>query len=312
MEIKLLAYFIVLLGIINLLRMAMFLIGSDIYSLLQTKRKKRFVNFLPKISVVIPTYNEKGTIIRAIESVLSNNYPQELLEVIVVDDGSEDGTSEIVNNFIGSTSTNRVKLLIQENSGKARALNNGIKKYCSGELVMCLDADSFLEKDALKNAISYFADSKIMALSANVKIIRRTGLLNLAQLYEYLICYQMKRAESLFNCEYIIGGIGSIFRRSILDQVQYYDTNTVTEDIDLTMKILQLGNKENKTAYGADVIAYTESVLSIRDLLKQRYRWKWGRCQTFFKNLNMFFSAERKFSKSLSWFYLPFAIYGGY
>ncbi len=313
MEIRLLAYSIVILGSINLLRMAIFLIGSDIYSLLQAKRKKKLIKYLPKISVVIPAYNEKGTILRAMRSVLGNNYPRKLLELVVVDDGSIDGTAKIVESFIKSilpNSIEHINLLVQKNSGKAAALNNGIKRFCTGELIMCLDADSFLDKKAIRNAVSYFADSKVAALSANIKIIKRRGLLNLVQIYEYLICYQMKRAESLLNCEYIVGGIGSIFRRSILDKVNYYDTNTVTEDIDLTMKILQLGNRENKVLYGSDVVAYTGSVLSIKDLLKQRYRWKWGRSQTFFKNLNMFFSPERKFSKTLSWFYLPFAIYG--
>ena len=94
-----------------------------------------------------------------------------------------------------------------------------------------------------------------------------------------------------------------------MEIVNYYDTNTVTEDIDITMKILQNGNKNNRVIYAADVIAYTESVLDIKGLIRQRFRWKWGRCQTFIKNKNLFFTKDKKTSKLLSFFYLPFAIF---
>jgi poly-beta-1,6-N-acetyl-D-glucosamine synthase len=311
MEIRFLAYLIIIFGSINLLRMALFLIGSDIYAVLHKKRVKQFNwGHIPFISIVIPGYNEERTIYHSLRSVFASNYPKSRYEVIVVDDGSKDQTSSTVEKYQKENPDHNVVLVRQENAGKANALNNGMKNYASGELVMCLDADSSIDKDALKNVAIHFADPKVAALSANVKIIKRKGLLNWIQKFEYLVCYQMKRAESLFDCEYIVGGIGSVFRKSVLEKVGYYDTNTVTEDIDLSMKILQLGNKENKVIYGADVVAYTESVLDISGLIKQRYRWKWGRCQTFLKNTNMFFSTDRKYTKSLSWFYLPFALYG--
>ena len=122
----------------------------------------------------------------------------------------------------------------------------------------------------------------------------------------------MKRAHTAMNIEYIIGGIGSTFRRSVMEKINYYDTDTMTEDIDITMKIISNGNKKYKAIYGADVIAYTEACLSISALLRQRYRWKYGRCQTFFKNKNMFFNGDKNHSKLLTYFYLPFAIYGDF
>jgi len=312
MEIRLLAILIVFFGAINLFRMAMFLIGSDIYGLLLSKGKKSRLTHFPSFSVVIPAHNEEGTIIRAIDSVVNCDYPIDKRQIIVVDDGSTDRTPELVTQYLRehSLSKSNVELVRQSNSGKARALNNGMRNHAKGKLIMCLDADSFLDKQALSNVASHFTNPKLAALSANVKIINGPGILNLIQRYEYLVCYQMKRAESLFNCEYIVGGIGSVFRKSVLEKIDYYDTNTVTEDIDLTMKILQKGNKIYQAGYGADVIAFTESVLNIKGLILQRFRWKWGRSQTFLKNWKMFFSKESIFTKSLSWFYLPFAIYG--
>ncbi|MBA3723376.1 MAG: glycosyltransferase [Candidatus Levybacteria bacterium] len=312
MEIQLLTYLIVFSGVVNLLRMSLFLIGSDIYNIMAAKHKKTTIpaTALPSFSVVIPARNEEGTVVRAIESVLSSNYPKDRIQIIVVDDGSTDNTGTNVQNYIASQKDTVITLVQQKNAGKAHALNNGIKNHAKGDLVMCLDADSFIKKDALQKAAKHFTDPKVVAMSSNVKIIERPGLLNFIQRYEYLVCYQMKRAESLLNCEYIIGGIGSVFRRTTLEQINYYDTNTVTEDIDITMKVINLGNKENKVTYGSDVVTYTESVMNIPDLIKQRYRWKWGRCQTFFKNRSMFFSRDMKFTKSLTMFYLPLAILG--
>jgi poly-beta-1,6-N-acetyl-D-glucosamine synthase len=194
--------------------------------------------------------------------------------------------------------------------GKADALNTGIKYFSKGELIMCLDADSFLAKGALKNAANHFQDPKVFAIASNVKVKKGKGFLNLLQRFEYTICYQMKRGLTIYNIEYIIGGIGSTFRKDYLDVIGYYDCNTVTEDIDLTMKMLKHGNKLIRVIYAADVVAYTQSVLSISDLIRQRYRWKWGRYQTFWKNKYMFFSFDKKFTLGLTWIYLPYAIFG--
>lgn len=151
------------------------------------------------------------------------------------------------------------------------------------------------------------AEKQFKKLPASIK---EKGLLNLLQQFEYTICYQMKRGQTVYNIEYIIGGIGSAFRKDYLEVIGYYDTNTITEDIDLTMKMLQHGNKLIRVIYAADVVAYTQSALSVSDLIRQRYRWKWGRYQTFLKNKYMFFSTDKKFTKGLTWIYLPYALFG--
>ena len=302
-------YFIVIVSAINLVRMSLFLIGSDFYSLLtHIKLRRKKITLKPFFSVVIPAYNEEKNIIKAIDSVLKNNYPQDQLEVIVVNDGSTDNTAFVVQNYKIRGNIQNLKLISQPNSGKAHALNNGMKNYTKGELVMCLDADSYLSPDAINKTIKYFEDKKVMALAANTKIIKAGGFLNLIQFFEYTIAYQMKKALTLFNTEYIIGGVGSTFRKSFLEKIDYYDTNTVTEDIDLTMKILKSGNKRVRVVYGSDVVTYTQSVLSLPDLVRQRYRWKWGRYQAFLKNKSMFFSESKDFTKTLTHFYLPFVL----
>jgi cellulose synthase/poly-beta-1,6-N-acetylglucosamine synthase-like glycosyltransferase len=308
---KIIATLIIFFGLINLIRISIMLVGSDLYSLKQHKNnKKRTKNYEPKFSVIIPAYNESKTILRTISSVVASNYPKNKLQIIVIDDGSKDKTFSIANQYKQTNKISNLVVIRQKNTGKANALNNAIKNYATGELIMCLDADSCVDPSAIKNATKYFKNKNVAGLSSNVRIIQTGTLLNLIQQFEYLICYQMKRAQTYFNMEYIIGGIGSTFRKSILEEVNFYDTNTVTEDIDLTMKIISRGNKKYKAIYGSDVIAFTESVIDIRGLIKQRYRWKYGRCQTFLKNRNMFFSLDKKYSKSLTLFYLPYALFG--
>ncbi len=256
---QIVASLIVVFGLVNIFRMAFFMVGSDIYTVkraLRTQRKRQITFGLPTISVIIPAHNEENTIIRTIESVLVVRYPKSKLEIIVVDDGSTDQTRAITKRYQVEHNAD-FKLIYQENAGKAHALNTGMRRHATGQLMMCLDADSTLAPDALLNAASYFVDPRVVALSANVKIRPSGELFNLIQVFEYLVCYQMKRAQTIFNIEYIIGGIGSTFRRSALVQVGYYDTDTITEDIDLTMKLLRLGGKDHRVIYGSDVIAYT-------------------------------------------------------
>ena len=270
--------------------------------------RKATVFGLPTFSIVVPAHNEEGTIVRTLDSLARVKYPKNKLEIVVVDDGSTDLTYAVAEEYRLLYDLN-FKLITQENSGKAHALNNGMRNHATGELMMCLDADSSLDPSALINAARYFVDPRVVSLSANVKIRSSGTLFNLIQMFEYLVSYQMKRAQTVFNIEYIIGGIGSTFRRSALTEVGYYDTDTITEDIDLTMKLLRLGNKEHRVIYGADVIAYTESVLDLAGLIRQRFRWKYGRAQTFIKNRAMFFSGSQKSSRALTWFYLPYALF---
>ena len=311
---ELIPYLIVFFGAVNLIRIGLFIIGSDLYDLKESDERKNADKrgSYPFFTVVIPAHNEQHTVLRAIDSVFKNDYPRNKLRIVVVDDGSTDQSKQILKAYKKNYRLKNLFMIFRKSQGKAKALNTGIKKYAKGKLVMCLDGDSYINPDALKKASRYFRDDKTIALASNVRIIETGSLLNLIQRIEYIICYQMKRAHSFFNIEYIIGGIGSTFRRDYLAKIGYYDGDTITEDIDLTMKILQHGNKKNRVLYGSDVISNTESVLSVRDLMKQRFRWKWGRSQTFYKNRNLFFNIDNKFTKLLTFFYLPYAIFSDF
>lgn len=308
----LISLFIIITSIANLIRMMLYLVGSDIYTIkraLQNKKNAKKRAYRPTVSIVVPAHNEASVIEQTLDCLLKVDYPANKLQIILADDGSTDNTVKIIRAYKRKHDKgNILQIFRQANGGKANVLNNAITKMATGKLIMCLDADSLIAPDAITKAVEYFRDRRVVALASNVNIMENGTVLGLVQRFEYLISYHMKKAQTLYNIEYIIGGIGSTFRRSMLDKVNLYDTNTMTEDIDLTMKIIAKGNKKNRVAYAHDVITYTEAVPSFKSLITQRFRWKYGRMQTFLKNYRVFFSTSKDHTRVLTWFILPYAI----
>jgi cellulose synthase/poly-beta-1,6-N-acetylglucosamine synthase-like glycosyltransferase len=331
-------YLFIFISLFNIIHIAMYLVGANIYDIrtFRLQRKHKVISTLhnkPLVSVLIPAYNEEKVIERSLQSVWNNTY--ENIEIIVISDGSTDGTASAVQRYINSRTrvysetsqkivrtknglkrvwqrgqspiNRRIRLIQQKNAGKAAALNNGLRYYAKGELIMTLDADSLLHKRAITNAVRYFDDPTIAGLAANVRIIEEPTPLGLLQRFEHMLAYRSKKFFSIANCELIVGGVASTYRRDILDSVGHYDTNTVTEDIGLSMKIAARGNLQYRLIYASDVAAMTEGVGDFKTLLKQRYRWKLGNLQNIVKYRKLVFSTNDLYSKTLSWYRLPVA-----
>ncbi|MBX4197361.1 glycosyltransferase [Candidatus Saccharibacteria bacterium] len=337
---SILFYIFIVVGMIHLVHFALFLVGANVYDIKafqsRLKAKPRDPAKRPLVSVLIPAYNEESVIERSLQSVWNNTYPN--IEMIVVSDGSTDGTVASINKFIdsrtksyrqvqpkivrtknglkrvwqrGGTPINRrIKLVQQRNGGKASALNRALRYHARGELVMTLDADSLLHRKAIANVIKYFDDPSVAGVAANVRIIEKARVLGILQRFEHMVGYRSKKFFTIINSELIIGGVASTYRRKILQKVNFYDTDTVTEDIGLSMKIAALGNKKNRLVYAYDVAAMTEGVGDFSTLLRQRYRWKLGNLQNLFRYQKMLFSRNSKYSKSLSWYRMPMAFIG--
>lgn len=304
-----LAYAILFLSLINLFRMAFFLIASEIYDLKRTNKKINNKDFFassyrPLVTIIVPAHNEEKTLLKNLNSIANSTYHN--VELIIANDSSTDKTGLIARNFQQKYSHKfyKIKVLNLNVRGKARALNKALK-YAHGSLFMCLDADSTLTPNALKEAVLAFRKKSLGALSSNVKIRADKGLLNIIQRIEYLICYQMKKAETLTQIQYIVGGIGSMYRTSIMRRLNFYETNTITEDIDLSMKFIEYFGNEKQIGYEPKMVVFTEAALSIGDLLKQRFRWKYGRYQVFLKRRKLFGSSRISKNKFLSLIYLP-------
>jgi biofilm PGA synthesis N-glycosyltransferase PgaC len=329
----------VIIGMINLIHFALYLVGGNVYDIKAVIRRHRQLNsepYRPLVTVLVPAYNEEKVIERSLQSIWNNTYQN--IEIVVISDGSTDGTAEAVQKFInsrtrvyrqtvpkivrtknglkrvwhrGHSPINRsIKLIRQRNGGKASALNNGLRNHAKGELIMMLDADSLLHKRAIANAIGYFDDPKVAGVAANVRIIEEFSVLGILQRFEHMIGYRSKKFFTLANCELIVGGVASTYRRDVLDSVGHYDTDTVTEDIGLSMKIAALGNKDHRLVYGADVAAMTEGVRTFGELMRQRYRWKLGNLQNLVKYRRLTFDTNPTYTKTMTWYRLPMGYLG--
>jgi cellulose synthase/poly-beta-1,6-N-acetylglucosamine synthase-like glycosyltransferase len=232
----------------------------------------------PRLSVIIPAFNAEAFLAEAIESV--RHQPYRNLEIIVVDDGSTDDTYERASALEGTHGAATVRVVRKVNAGKASALNTGLA-VASSPFVLCMDADSRLARDTLRNAMRHFTDPRVGAVAGNVKVVNRHTLWTRLQALEYIQGLNLpRRAQGFLRVVNIIPGPIGVFRRDVLQQVGGYDTDTFAEDADVTIKILGAGWQ---IVYEEGAIAWTEAPESVHDLLKQRYRWTRGILQALRK-----------------------------
>lgn len=273
------------------------------------RKAKGLGEYTPKISVIIPAWNEGRGVIKTIDSVLRAGYDN--VELVVVNDGSTDDSDKLIKDYAKGLSKSgegalakRLKYIYKENGGKGKALNTGIKAS-TGEIILTVDADSALEPGSLKNLTKYFMDPEIMAVVGNVEVANSTNLIGLAQKLEYFFGFYNKRAHALMGAEYIFGGACAAFRAEVFEQIGLFDTENKTEDIEMSMRTKYHGMK---STYAEDVICYTEGASDLNGLIAQRIRWKKGRLDTFKKYRKMFFSTEDHHNAFLSFFVLPFSM----
>lgn len=266
----------------------------------------------PKVSVIVPAWNEEVGILKTMQSVIDTRYPN--LELIVVNDGSTDRTHDIVSQYLDQHNAmtqeeNKavIKYLHLKNGGKANAMNQALNEV-TGEFVVTVDADSYMDSDAIVNILKQFdGDEKVGAVAGNVIVGNRKKPIALLQQLEYLYGFYFKRADSMFNAVYIIGGAAAAYRKSVLDIVGGFDHAIITEDIEMSTRILAHGYKAR---YAADAVIYTEGPSEWEGLCKQRLRWKFGRLLTFIKHKDLFFNPAKTGNLYLSCLLLPVAVLG--
>lgn len=300
---------------ILLMKYFTYMVLSPLYDIWARRHTERFaeaiVAYRPKVSVIIPAWNERTGIVHTIESVLASEYPH--VEAIVINDGSTDRSDEILKVFVEEFERDPSRypgrsLVYRyvQNGGKGAALNAGLA-LATGEIVMSIDADCYVEPDTIGNFVKYFADPEVMAAVGNVKIGNPRKLIGTIQYLEFLFSFYFKKADSLLNTIYIIGGAAGAFRREVFDHVGPYRTDHITEDIDLSVRIQAAGMR---IIYAADAVVYTEGAADLKGLMKQRLRWKHGRFKTFWEHRSLFFRAQQGRNRLLTWLVLPLAIFG--
>ena len=253
----------------------------------RVRKETRNTGFKPSVSVVIAAYNEEKVIVSTVRSVLANTY--EDLEVIVVNDGSIDCTSKVVEDAFRDNP--RVVLLEIANGGKSSALNLGFRK-ASGEIVLAFDADTVVNREAISLMVSHFADETVGAVSGNVKVGNVHNLLTKWQYIEYVIGFNLeRRAFAELNCITVVPGAIGAWRKAYVEACGYFKSDTLAEDTDMTLALLRKGYA---VRYEEKALAYTEAPGDLRSLMKQRYRWSYGILQSLWKHRDMMFDTEHK------------------
>jgi cellulose synthase/poly-beta-1,6-N-acetylglucosamine synthase-like glycosyltransferase/peptidoglycan/xylan/chitin deacetylase (PgdA/CDA1 family) len=263
-------------GVISVLRAAVVLVAARRHRRLRSKRRGRSwgPTVTEPVSVIVPAYNESAGIEAAVRSLLASDHP---VEIIVVDDGSTDGTADLVE----SLQLPWVRVIRQQNAGKPAALNTGLAA-ATCELVVMVDGDTVFESDTVRTIVQPFADPRVGAVSGNAKVVNRGGLLGRWQHIEYVVGFNLdRRLFDLAECMPTVpGAVGAFRRRALLDLGGVSDV-TLAEDTDLTMALCRAGWR---VVYEEGAVAWTEAPASLGALWRQRYRWCYGTLQAMWKH----------------------------
>jgi len=237
-------------------------------------------NTSPLVTVLVPAYNEQGVISRTLTSLLNTKYENK--EIIVIDDGSSDLTRFVAQGY----EKQGVRVVTKPNGGKASALNYGLL-FAKGDIVITIDADSMVTRDAIDKIVQAMAsDPNNVAVAGNIKVLNSTSTLTKIQELEYIMAINtIRRAFALFGAVMVIPGAFGAFKRKAVIEVGGYDTDTVTEDFDITIKLLKTRGAVSSSSAAH---AYTEVPSDWKSLYKQRVRWGTGTFQTILKHKDIF------------------------
>ncbi|HSF02058.1 MAG TPA: bifunctional polysaccharide deacetylase/glycosyltransferase family 2 protein [Solirubrobacterales bacterium] len=239
--------------------------------------------FTPPVSVIVPAFNEAAGIEGAVRSLAGGDYPEH--EVVVVDDGSVDGTGEIVEGL----ALPGVRVIRQPNAGKAAALSAGLAAT-SAEVIVTVDADTVFEEDTLRRLVEPFADPQVGAVAGNTKVGNRRNLLGRWQHIDYVIGFNLdRRLYDTLRCMPTVPGAVGAFRRGAVEAAGGFSSATLAEDTDLTIAIGRVGWR---VVYVEDARGWTETPATLSGLWRQRYRWSYGTLQAVWKHRSALWRRE--------------------
>ena len=248
--------------------------------------------FTPPVMVLIPAFNEAKVIRHTLDGVLHADYPD--VQVLVVDDGSTDGTAAIVQEYAATHP--QVRVLAKTNGGKWSALNEGF--LCADrEFIVTIDADTIVPSHTISELIAPLADPAVDAVCGNVQVGNVHNILTAFQNVEYVTTQNYdRRAFDALNCISVVPGATGAWRRASVLRAGGYSHETLTEDADLTLTLLAGGAR---IVYAADARSVTEAPDTPAALFKQRVRWSFGTFQCLWKH------RRHAFKGTLGWVAMP-------
>ncbi|MFI7500620.1 bifunctional polysaccharide deacetylase/glycosyltransferase family 2 protein [Streptomyces sp. NPDC049687] len=270
---------LMVVGVAVMGRFGMMLVLARRHHRLRNKRRFGWGPTVTRpVSVIVPAYNEKECIANTLRSLARSTHP---IEIIVVDDGSTDGTSEISREAAMSLGMTNVRVIRQENAGKPAALNNGVRN-ASYDIVIMMDGDTVFEPDAVHQLVQPFADPEVGAVAGNAKVGNRNTVIGAWQHIEYVMGFNLdRRMYDLLRCMPTIPGAIGAFRRDAVLEVGGMSEDTLAEDTDITIAMHRAGRR---VVYQEHAKAWTEAPGSLKQLWSQRYRWSYGTMQALWKH----------------------------
>jgi poly-beta-1,6-N-acetyl-D-glucosamine synthase len=263
------------------------IIGGTLFHLRREKKPFPEIIEFPFVSILIPCYNEQDTITDTLVRLSRLNYTN--YEIIAINDGSRDDTWSVLRSLSKHMEKLRV-IHCKNNLGKANALYVGLLA-AKGEIIMCLDADSYLDPDALNYIIPHFTapnyGERVGAVTGNPRIRNRSTLLARIQLCEYAsIIGLIKRSQRLLGKVMTVSGVIVAYRKRALLDCKLWDRDLITEDIGVTWK---LQKRFWDIRYEPNAICWMLVPETLRGLWKQRVRWAQGGLEVMLRHWNVFF-----------------------
>jgi len=260
--------------------------------------KLKLLKSYPEVCIIVPCFNEEKTIANTIHSLLNLDYPEDKLEIIIIDDGSTDRTYKRAENLLKYP---QVKLFRKENGGKWTALNYGLEKT-KAEFVGCLDSDSFVSPQALKLIMAYFVDNEIMVVTPSIKVSNPKNILERVQRIEYLSGIFLRKSLTFLDSLTVTPGPFSIYRRNVFADIGLFKEGHHTEDMEMAMR---LQSRNYRIANAPEACVYTVSPSSFKALYLQRQRWYGGFVKNVWDYRRIFLNKKYE---DLGLFILPMAI----
>lgn len=228
---------------------------------------------LPFVSVIIPAYNKEKVIAETVMAVKSLDYPKNLIEIIAIDDGSSDGTYSMLKKIGG------MRAFRKPNTGKADTVNYGAR-LAKGNIIMCVDADSFPEKDSLIKAVQFFEDENTAGVTVSVLARSANNFIQKLQKMEYILLVLSRKLMESMNSIYVTPGPMALYRKDVFVKVGGLDRKNLTEDIEIAWRLLANGYKIRMSI---DSKVYTDVPDTLKGWWRQRIRWNVGGTQTALK-----------------------------
>src|SRR3989344_1484161 len=251
------------------------------------------------VTIAVSCWNEEKTVYKTVRSLLSLNYPKDKIKIFLIDDGSTDGTWDIIRKFARYPN---IKVFRKENGGKYTALNLALE-HMETDFFGGLDADSFADPESLIRIMSYFEkDPSIMAVAPSVVVYNPKTLVQNAQKAEYHMGIYIKKMLGFLGAINVTPGPLTIFRKKVFDELGPYRHGHNTEDMEIAYRM----QKNNyKIEHCNDAYVYTSIPGTVRKLFRQRLRWIYGFINNTIDYRNVLF---RKKYGDFSFFTLPAGI----